>query len=357
MENQAPSQPGNSQDNLQHQDIVHGNQITTAGKIFAGFLLVFFTVSSLLTIIAFWPDKLPTAKLARYERKLFQINLLDSASVKPCCTLLDSINTTTVKPPVKPAKKDSLKKDTAKKDTGKQKGANGTPGKDAKQPPVKARTLKLIDIEDTIQFNTVLLILVAAAGFLGNMVHVSTSFTTFIGAGQFKRSWILWYSVKPFTASALALIVYFAFRAGFLSANDGGNNLNLYGIMSISALAGLFTDTATQKLKEVFEVIFRPKEQRPNALQSNVKPTFTAILPDKLNVTGANDIVIKGTDLDKQKLTITINDVQVPDKQITIASTLIHVTYVLNDADKTKKQVVLIVSDDHKALYNKKWDI
>jgi len=311
----------------------------------------------LVTIIAFWPDKLPTAKLARYERKLFQINLLDSGSVKPCCTLLDRISATTAKPQAKPAKKDSVKKDTAKSDTAKQKAAKGAAGNDAKQQQEKSRAPKLINIEDTIQFNTVLLILVAAAGFLGNMVHISTSFTTFIGAGQFKRSWILWYCVKPFTASALALIVYFAFRAGFLSASDGGNNLNLYGIMSISALAGLFTDAATQKLKEVFEVIFRPKEQRPNALQSDVKPAFIGILPGKLNVKGPNDIVINGTNLDKQKLIITINDTQVPDKQITIASTLIHVSYILTDADKAKNQLILNISDDGgKALFSKKWD-
>ncbi|WP_315820495.1 hypothetical protein [Paraflavitalea speifideaquila] len=34
-------------------------QITRGGKITAGILLVFFTVISIITIIAFWPDRLP----------------------------------------------------------------------------------------------------------------------------------------------------------------------------------------------------------------------------------------------------------------------------------------------------------
>jgi hypothetical protein len=128
-----------------------------------------------------------------------------------------------------------------------------------------------VGIEHTIQFNTLMLLLVATAGFLGNMIHIASSFTTFIGSNQFKRSWILWYCVKPFTASALALVIYFAFRAGFLNSNDPGNTLNIYGIMTVSALSGLFTDTATQKMKEVFEVIFKPKETRPDSLE-DTKP-------------------------------------------------------------------------------------
>src|ERR1019366_9213395 len=46
---------------------------------------------------------------------------------------------------------------------------------------------------DLINLNVLLLELVAAAGFLGNMIYISISFTTFVGAGMFKKSWLLWY--------------------------------------------------------------------------------------------------------------------------------------------------------------------
>lgn len=232
------------------------NQISKTGKIIGGVLLCFFTLSVLMLIIAFWPDKLPASgKMARYERRLFNVTLLDSACINPLST---KSNIPDKKPVIKKA---PVNIDTTQKNSSTAITVTNTK---ADLPGCIIR----VNINDTIQFNTVMLLLVALTGFLGNMVHIASSFTNFIGAGQFKRSWILWYCVKPFTASALALIVYFAFRAGFLNANDPGNTLNIYGIMTISALTGLFTDVATQKLKEVFEVIFRPKEGRPDSLEN-----------------------------------------------------------------------------------------
>src|SRR5204862_161201 len=61
--------------------------------------------------------------------------------------------------------------------------------------------------------DTVLVIMVATGGFLGNMIHIATSFTTYIGAGSFRKRWILWDWGRPFTPSALALALYLAFGA------------------------------------------------------------------------------------------------------------------------------------------------
>jgi hypothetical protein len=164
---------------------------------------------------------------------------------------------------------------------------------------------KKYDIEDTIPFNTILLILVAAAGFLGNMVHIATSFTAWVGTGNFKRSWLLWYFVKPFTASALALIVYFTFRAGFLSSSDAGSNINIYGIMSIAALTGLFTEVVTSKLRDVLDVIFKPNGGKATPALA-VVPVIFGATPVTLKALAANTITITGTDLDKAPLTITM---------------------------------------------------
>jgi len=182
------------------------NPISLLGKIVAGILLVLFTVASIYFIIAYWPDKLPDPKgniAPLYRHQLFHITLA------------------------------------------------GIP--DSQQ---NTATGALIHI------NTVLLILVALGGFAGNMIHIATSFVTFIGDKKFERSWILWYCVKPFTAAALALGFYFVFRGGFLNTSAEAPNINLYGVMTIAILTGLFTDTATLKMKEVFEVLFKPKDER-----------------------------------------------------------------------------------------------
>ena len=314
------------------------NQISNIEKVFAGIILSLLTLFALLTIIAFWPDKLPpSGSIARYDRHLFNVTLLDSACINYGTASTPPINSTV-----------AANNDTARKVAGVGKTSNVTD---------RGPCIRSVNIGDTIQFNTLMLLLVAVAGFLGNMVHISTSFTTFIGAGQFKRSWLLWYCVKPFTAAALAVIVYFAFRAGFLNSNDPGNTLNIYGIMTISALAGLFTDIATQKLKEIFEVIFRPKEARPDSLKDD-KVTFVDTNPEKLNATQCNDIVIAGENLDKKKWIIKINGVKIADEVIVTTPKLIHFTYTLTETDKSRGHVILTVASGlDKPEYTYKWDL
>jgi hypothetical protein len=232
-----------------------GNEITRAGKIIAGLLLIAVTAFSLIAVIGFWPDRLPssTEKNPKYELNFFHVRLVEADS---------DINIIIKKDPIK---KDSINKSkpdsiSNKKDTLIAKTI--TPNSTINQNTEKEKSGTC----NTVSINTLLLLLVAIAGFLGNMLHVTTSFTTFVGANKFKRSWMLWYCVKPFTAAGLAMILYFTFRAGFLNSSNDVSNLNLFGVMTLAALAGLFTDTATQKLKEVFDTVFKPGDSRPNKL-------------------------------------------------------------------------------------------
>jgi hypothetical protein len=334
----------------------HQNEISKVGIIIAGVLLSVFTVLAIVVLIAYWPDKLPeSGKPARYENKWFHMNLLDSACVIFCNK--KAVDTTAKAKIIDTAhtrQQVGAANDTSKKDTAKK----PNPNKVAVKIDKKSCSDAPFCIDQTIQFSTIIMVLVAVAGFLGNMIHISTSFTTFIGARKFKRSWLLWYFIKPFTASALALIVYFAFRAGFLNSNDSGNNLNLYGILYFSAFTGLFTDIATQKLKEIFEVIFKPKENRPNTLELASKPTFTSINPAVLSLTAANDIVIAGDNLDKNKWVFKFNGVNIDDKNVTVTTKLIHINYNLSPDDKLKAKGVLTVwSSGDKPDFVKEWDI
>jgi len=194
-----------------------------------------------------------------------------------------------------------------------------------------------------IHLNTILLLLVALMGFLGNMVHVSTSFTTFVGNETFKRSWILWYCVKPFTAAGLAIIIYFIIRAGFLSYGTGASGVSLYGILSLSALAGLFTDSATLKLKEVFEVIFKPKDERKDKLV-DVVFGVTAVSPLSITAAaGAASITLTGANLDKTDLKITIDDKAA--ETLSVTADKVELKYTPSAAAIAAGKAVLLVTD------------
>jgi hypothetical protein len=106
-----------------------------------------------------------------------------------------------------------------------------------------------------------LFLIAAVAGALGACVHLATSFADYAGNEKLAISWLWWYVFRPFIGMALAEIAYLAIRGGFF--NSGGAptaNISPYGVAAITALTGLFSKQATDKLREVFETLFRTQE-------------------------------------------------------------------------------------------------
>jgi hypothetical protein len=320
------------------------DQINTWGKIIAGICLIFFSSFSLILLVGLWPDKLPPtgAKCELYYFKLFHVRLLDSAD---CCPphVYEAMNKKTISaaPNDKVGKSDSLTKDSSKS-------------------ALPAETIhsfqdnKCCFAQCTIHFNTLLLLLVGLGGFLGNMIHITKSFTTFVGNNKFQKSWILWYWINPITAAALAIAVYLVCRGGFMTLNGDGSNLNIYGIVSAAILTGLFTDRATLKLEEIFKVIFKTDDNRTGKLNGGF--SVTGISPLKLDKVKTNNIVISGSDLSSQKITINVENV--PIAQPTISSDKITFSYTLSDADKNKPRLKLAITDgDGKEIYTRNIDV
>lgn len=324
-----------------------GNEITKSGKFWAGFVLVFVTVLAITAIIAIWPDRTPPVNASDdaswYRFKLFHVSLIKDS---PCTAPATDVKRT-----------DSLKKLLAlAKDSianGKDSSATARLSSQVssleKQISAAAETKPVCCKEENqcrIHLNTILLLLVALMGLLGNMIHISSSFTTYVGNNDFKKSWILWYWVKPFTAAGLALIVYFIIRAGFLSYGTGASNISLYGILALSALAGLFTDSATLKLKEVFEVIFKPKDERADKLSD---ASISTVFPTSISPGAATTLTLVGKNLDKAGLIISMD--ASPVTPASISSTQITFTYTPTAAAVAAgKAVLLVVDKDNKPV-------
>ena len=128
-------------------------------------------------------------------------------------------------------------------------------------------------------------------GALGSLIHAATSFADFVGNRRFYSSWVVWYTVRLIVGTALALLLYFAFRGGFFSANAQSTSVNPYGIAALAGLAGLFSKQATDKLREVFETLFRVSQtggdaQRKDDL-ANPIPTVSRIEPSSVEAGAA----------------------------------------------------------------------
>lgn len=125
-----------------------------------------------------------------------------------------------------------------------------------------------------------LLMVVMLAGGLGSFVHTATSFGDFVGNRSFSASWAWWYILKPLIGMVLAVVFYLIVRGGLLSAGAGLGKLNVYGIVALAAMAGMFAKQATDKLSEVFDTVFRTRpgdgdSKRKDALE----PTAPAAPP------------------------------------------------------------------------------
>ena len=299
-----------------------GNEIGVEGKTIAGILLALFILLGVIAIVAHWPDKMPpvgdSTASTQYQYKWFAITYLgkngrlseDTFVSTPANTFLPS----KVKKDSTPADETATNSDTVISDSAKvynTKQDNDTGKLQASKEKEGTQSDKCLSACNkrhyrTIDLNILILLLVALAGFLGNMIHISASFTNFIGAGKFRRSWTLWYFVKPFTAAGLAVGVYIIFRAGFLNSAEATASVNLYGVVGIALLAGLYTDMATQKLKEIFGVVFQSSTARPNPLE--LPPLkITSVYPAVLPLGKETEVIVSGIGFDSRTLKLKID--------------------------------------------------
>lgn len=111
-----------------------------------------------------------------------------------------------------------------------------------------------------ISYEARLILLILLAGALGSCIYAATSFATYAGNRKLISSWLWWYLLRPFIGGPLALIFYLVIRGGFLTTGADATSLSIYGITGLSALVGMFSKNAIDKLQEVFETLFRSKE-------------------------------------------------------------------------------------------------
>jgi len=178
--------------------------------------------------------------------------------------------------------------------------ATTTPAATAATTPAVAatHTVRLFFALVTVHVTpgTALLLLVIIVGALGSMIQAATSFGDFVGNRRFYSSWGVWYLLRLIVGVLLALLFYFAVRGGFFSGSSQTSSVNPYGIAAVAGLAGLFSKQATDKLREVFETLFKVSGSAGDAQRrddlANPKPTVTSLEPSQVTV-GATQVRVK----------------------------------------------------------------
>jgi hypothetical protein len=97
------------------------------------------------------------------------------------------------------------------------------------------------------------ILLVFLTGGLGACIHIGSSFTYYVIQNKlYKNNW-WWYILRPFIGSTIAVIFYFVFRGLLFTTTSGPEDINIYGILAIAGLVGMFSKQAVEKLRKVFD--------------------------------------------------------------------------------------------------------
>jgi hypothetical protein len=170
----------------------------------------------------------------------------------------------------------------------------------------------------TMPFEQRMFLIAAVSGAIGGSLHVATSFASYVGNRQFDANWTWWYLLRVPIGVGLALIVYVSLRAGFFSPVSGGSAevskvVNPFGFAAISGMAGLFSKQATDKLKELFDGLFRTQEdeKRQGKLDDGMV-AITGVSPATVPAgSGDTEVTVSGKAFDN-KLTVQVNGADQP---------------------------------------------
>jgi hypothetical protein len=121
----------------------------------------------------------------------------------------------------------------------------------------------------------------ALAGVVGAMLHGLRSLSAYVGERYLFRSWIPYYVLLPLVGALIATIVYLVLRAGLLPGATESSQPNPYGIAAISALVGMFSAQAAEKLKAVFETLFTKAGPGTEPLTDVALPIISGFNPER----------------------------------------------------------------------------
>lgn len=220
-------------------------------------------------------------------------------------------------------------------------GTEGSPGANPHTPHSSGDAARSCRWRIFVTYDQRLFLLVLILGALGSYIHAVMSFADFAGNRRLVQSWLWWYLLRPFAGAPIALVLYFAVRAGFMTPTATGGDVSRFGIAALAMLAGMFSMKAADKLEEVFDVLFKTQEKRKDSLE-NLPPVLNSITPAKVKVgSGAQKIVLEGSNFSAKAVVLVDGAERVP-----VEVTAIKVTIVLSaDEVNTSRAIKLAVKN------------
>jgi hypothetical protein len=149
--------------------------------------------------------------------------------------------------------------------------------------PAPSTTIDWLGLSYTPSGDAAQLLVVILLGAIGSFLHAAVSFGDYVGNRRLGSSWVWWYLLRLFVGASLAVLFYFAIRGGFFAATTTTSDVNPYGIAALAGLVGLFSKQATDKLRELFDTLFKVEAGYGDSARGdnidNPAPTLAAARP------------------------------------------------------------------------------
>jgi hypothetical protein len=97
---------------------------------------------------------------------------------------------------------------------------------------------------------------VALAGALGGLIHTIRSFAWYVGNRRLRWSWLPFNLLLPVVGALGGTVFYLVLRAGLFSRSTSVDNASPFGFTAIAVLAGLFSQQAFEKLRQIARDVF-----------------------------------------------------------------------------------------------------
>ncbi len=113
-------------------------------------------------------------------------------------------------------------------------------------------------------------IIVILAGTLGGSFVPYRSFNSFLGRRKLIMSWDSFYLFRPIQGSIMGLISYVLIRSGIYAGVPGASiaDANLFVVAAGALVAGLYSDELYSKFHEVFDLLFKVKDQKGDTIEA-----------------------------------------------------------------------------------------
>jgi hypothetical protein len=115
--------------------------------------------------------------------------------------------------------------------------------------------------ERNLSRDTLFFLVVAFGGALGGLIHTTRSVSWYTGNRNLRWSWMLFNLMLPIVGALAGTVFYIVLRAGLFSPTAPADSVSAYGFTAVAIMAGLFSEQAMEKLRQIAAELFSPEPQ------------------------------------------------------------------------------------------------